>query len=98
MVKPFRIAYLAKGGGCHPPLLIFTIACLTIYLLLTYRPILGLREYESKVINICEMHGTGALEVVVFEHRFQRYVEIVRKLMHNSFIFQFNDLKSTGWV
>ena len=88
MVKPFRLTYLAKGGGC-----------LTFWLLLTYRPILGLPEYKLKVVNICEMHGTGGREVVVFD-RFQRYVEIVRKLMkkcYNSFIFQFNVLKSTGY-
>ena len=30
MVKSFRLTYLAKGGGgCHPPLEILTIACLT---------------------------------------------------------------------
>ena len=58
----------------------------------------GLPEYKLKVVNICEMHGTGGHEVVVFD-RFQRYVEIVRKLMkkyYNSSIFQFNNLKSTG--
>ena len=44
------------------------------------------------------MHGTGGREVAVFD-RFQRYVEIVKKLMKkccNFFIFQFNDLKSIG--
>ena len=50
MVKPFWLTYLAKGGGgeggCHSPLLILTIACLTFCLLLTYRPILGLPEYK----------------------------------------------------
>ena len=40
---------------------------------------LGLPEYKLKVLNICEMHGTGGHEAVVFD-RFQRYVEIVRKL------------------
>ena len=52
--------------------------------------------YKLKVFNICEKHGTGGREVVVFD-RFQQYVEIVRKLMkkcYNSFIFPFNDLKS----
>ena len=65
---------------------------------MTYRPILGLPEYKLKVVNTCEMHGTRGREVVVFD-RFQRYVEIVRELMkkcYDSFIFQFNDLKSTG--
>ena len=65
---------------------------------MTYRPILGLPEYKLEVVNTCEMHGTGFREVVVFD-RFQRYVEIVRELMkkcYDSFIFQFNDLKSTG--
>ena len=59
---------------------------------------LGLPEYKLKVVNICEMHGTGSLEVAVFD-QFQRYVEIVRKLMkscYSSFIFQINDLKRTG--
>ena len=32
----------------------------------------------QKFVNICEMHGIGGLEVVMFD-RFQRYVEIVRK-------------------
>ena len=50
------------GGGCHPlpPFEILTIACLTFCLLLT-----GLPEYKLKVVNICEMDGTGGLEVVV---------------------------------
>ena len=70
MVKPFRLTYLAKGGGGGGgglllPLEILTIACLTFCLLLTYRPILALPEYKLKVVNICEIHGTGGLEVVV---------------------------------
>ena len=107
MVQPFRLTYLAKGGGgwgvggvvfATPPLQILTIASLTFCLLLTYSPVLGLTEYKVKVFNNCEMHGTGGREVVVFD-RCQQYVEIVRKLMKkclNSFIFQFNYLKSTG--
>ena len=51
--------------GNHPPLEILTIACLTFCLLLTDRPTLGLPEYKLKVVNICKMHGTGGLEVVV---------------------------------
>ena len=84
----------------NPSLQILTIACLTICLLLTYRPILGLREYKLEVVNICEMHETGGCELLVFD-RFQRYVEIVKNIMkkcHNSFIFQFNHLGSIGWV
>ena len=69
MVKPFRLTYLAKGGGCHPPsppsLEFLTIAYLTFCLLLNDRPTLGLPEYKLKVVNICKMHGTGGLEVVV---------------------------------
>ena len=66
MVKPFRLIYLAKGGGvASPPLEILSIACLIVYLLLTDRPTLGLPEYKLKVVNICKMHGTGGLEVVV---------------------------------
>ena len=60
MVKPFRPTYLAKrgaGGGRG--------ACLTFFLFLTDRPTLGLPEYKLKVVNICKMHGTGGLEVVV---------------------------------
>ena len=77
-----------------------TIACLAFCLLLSYRPIIGLPEYKLKVVNVCEMHrtGRGCLEVVVFD-RFQRTVEIVRKSDEkccNSFVSQFNDLKSTG--
>ena len=59
---------------------------------------LGLPEYTLKVVNICEMHGTRGLEVVVFD-KFQQFVEIVRKSnekCYNSFIRQCNDLKSTG--
>ena len=67
MVKSFWLTYLAKGGGggCHPPLEILTIACLTLCLLLTDRPTPGLPEYKLKVVNICKMQGTGGLEVVV---------------------------------
>ena len=56
------------GGGYHPlpPLEILTIACLAFCLLLTDRPTLGLPEYKLKVVNICNMDGTRALEVVVF--------------------------------
>ena len=42
-----------------------TIACMTFCLLLTDRLTLGLPEYKLKVVNICKMHGTGGLEVVV---------------------------------
>ena len=101
MVKPFRLTYLAKGGGgvmvATPPLQILTIACLKFCLLLTYSPILGLPEYKVKVFNICEMHGTGGREAVVFD-QFQRYVEIVRKSIKKcyNFHYQFDHLKSTG--
>ena len=68
MIKPFRLTYLAKGGGgggvvATQPLEILTIACLTLSL--TDRPILGLQEDRLKVVNICKMHGTWGLEVVV---------------------------------
>ena len=83
MVKPFRLTYLAKGGGgCHlPPLEILTIASLTFCLLLTDRPTLGLPEYKLKVVNICKMYGTGFLKLWCYElfDQFQLYVEIVRK-------------------
>ena len=64
----FWLTYLANvggGGWLPPPLEILTIACLTFCLLLTDRPILGLPEYKLKVVNICNMDGTGGLEVVV---------------------------------
>ena len=85
MVKPFRVNISGQGEGEEEewfpsPIEILTIACLTFCLSLTYRPILGLPEYKLKVVNICELHGTRGREVVVFD-RFQRYVEIVRKLM-----------------
>ena len=89
-----KTSFFWGGGGGR----LVSIACLTFHLLLTYRPIPGLPEYKLKVVNICEKHGAGSREVLVL-HRFQRYVGIVRKLKkkcHNSFIFQFNDLKSTG--
>ena len=63
IVKPFRLTYLAKGEGWS--LEILTIACLTFCLLLTDRPTPGLPEYKLKVVNICKMHGTSGLEVVV---------------------------------
>ena len=48
---------------------------------LTRRKILSnLPEYKLKVVNICEMYGTGGLEVGVFG-QFQQHVKIVRKLM-----------------
>ena len=50
-----------------PLQILTTIACLTFCLLLTYSPILGLPEYKVKAFNICEMHGTGGREVVVFD-------------------------------
>ena len=57
------------GGGvgvvANPSLEILTIACLTFCLSLTDRPTLCLPEYKLKVVNICKMHMTGALEVVV---------------------------------
>ena len=46
-------------------------------------------------------HGTLKLWCYELFDRFQRYVEIVRKVMkkrYNSFIRQFNDIKSTGKV
>ena len=55
MVKPFQLTYSDLNK----------IACLTFCLLLIYRPIVGLPEYELKVVNICEMHWTEGLEVVV---------------------------------
>ena len=48
-----------------PLLEILTIACLTFCLLLTDRPTLVLPQYKLKVANICKMHETGGLEVVV---------------------------------
>ena len=54
-----------KNMRNHPLLEILTIVCLTFYLLLTDRPILGLPEYKLKFVNICKMHGTWWLEVVV---------------------------------
>ena len=63
MVKPFRIANLAKEVGSH--LEILTVAYLTFCLLLTDRLILSIPEHKLKVVNICKMHGTGGLEVVL---------------------------------
>ena len=73
MVKPFRLTCMAKGGRVATPHSLNLNHCLSHLLLI------GLPEYNLKVINICEMHGTGGREVVVFD-QFQRYVEIVRKL------------------
>ena len=64
---------LANGGGgggggrvvATPTLKILIIACLTFCLLLTDRPTLTLLKYKLKVVNICKMHGTGGLEVLV---------------------------------
>ena len=69
--QTFRITYLAGGGGgggggvASPPLEILTTAYLTFCLLLTDRPMLDLREYKLKVVNICKMDWAGGLEVVV---------------------------------
>ena len=87
MVKPFRLIYLAKEGGGlppPPPLLTLTIACGTFCLVLTYRPIPAIPEYKLKVVNICEVHGIGGLEVVALcaFDRLQRYVQIVHILLH----------------
>ena len=82
-VKPFRLTYLAKGweGGCNHSLEVLTIVCLTFCLLLTDRPTPGLPEYKLKVVNICQMHGTGVLKLWCYElfDPFQPYVEIVSK-------------------
>ena len=66
MIKPFRLTYLVRvggGGGGGSKSLI--IACLTFYLVLANRTILALPEYNSKVVNVYEMHRIGGLEVVV---------------------------------
>ena len=57
------------------------IACLIFCLLLTDRHILGLPKYKLKVVNICEMHGTGDSKFWCHElfDRFQQYVEIAKK-------------------
>ena len=71
MVKSFRLKYLANGGGggggegLPPPLEILAISCPTLCLIFTDRPTLCLPEYKLKIVNICKMHGTGGLEVVV---------------------------------
>ena len=62
-----KISGQGGRGVATFPLLILAIACLTFCLLSYYRPILGLSEYKLKVVNICEMHWTGDLEVVVFD-------------------------------
>ena len=81
MVKQFQLTYLAKGGGGggggRGSLKILIIACLTFCLMLTDRPILGLPEYKSEVVNICKMH-VFKFCYDLFD-RFQRCVEIVRK-------------------
>ena len=70
VVTPFRLTYLAGrgvGGGSHP---IFKFNhCLAdiLFIQLTYRPTLGLPKYKLKVVNICEMHATRGIEVVVFD-------------------------------
>ena len=68
IVKPFRLTYLAKGGGgggegvpAQPPHPLNLNHCFC--LLLTYRPILGLPEYKIKYINICECTGQGVLKL-----------------------------------
>ena len=94
MVKPFRLTYLAGGEGgvvATLPSLILAIACLTVCLLLTYRPILGLPEYKLNFVNICEMHGTGGHEVVVFDW-FQRYVKIVKNWWKSAITLLFFNL------
>ena len=53
------------GGGWHLSLKIFTNICLTLCFLWIYRPILPLAEYKLIAVNICEMHGTGGIKVLV---------------------------------
>ena len=61
MVKPFLLTYLAMG--CHLLSLNLNHCLSDLCLLLTYRPILRLPEYKLKVVNICEMQGTGVLKL-----------------------------------
>ena len=64
MVKSFPLTYLAKGG-CHPPSSNFKYCLSDLLLVIDDGHTLGLPEYKLKVVNICKMHGTGGLEVVV---------------------------------
>ena len=64
------------GGSTHPPSSKLNHCLSDLSLVLTHIPILALPECNLKVVNICEIHGTGGLEVVVL---FQRYVQFVRK-------------------
>ena len=66
----FFLAYRKQGNDIVVnPLMVkpFRLTYLTFYLLLTYRTTLSLPKYKLKVVNICEMHGAGGLEVVVFD-------------------------------
>ena len=70
MVKAISANVSGRGGGggggwLPPSSLNLTIVFLTFGTLFTYRPIIGLPEYKLKIVNICERHGTGGLEVVV---------------------------------
>ena len=71
-VLPFWLTSGAWGGGggcCHSPSLNLNHCLFDLCLFLSYtcRSILGLPEYKLTVVSIFEMHGTGGLEVVVFE-------------------------------
>ena len=46
------------------------------------QPFLALQEYNSKFVNICEMHGTEGPEAVVLL-AFQQYVQFIRKSDEN---------------
>ena len=79
MVKPFRLPYLAQGGGRGREegmvdtllLEILTIASLTFCLLLTDRPILGLPGYKLKLSIFVKWMGQGVLKLwchELFDH------------------------------
>ena len=83
------------GGSCPlPPFKILIIAYFTYCLLLTYRLIPALPEYKLKVENICEMHGTGGIKVLVL----CAYFDQLMKKCYNFFIRQYNDFKSKSQV
>ena len=66
MVKRFLLTYLVRGVAT--PSLNLNHYLSDLFILLSYRPILDLSEYKLKVVNTCEMHTTGGIEVVVFDH------------------------------
>ena len=84
VISHLRQVCLAKVGWNSSPLplppLLELSQCLSD-LVLTYRPIIALPEYDLKVVSICKLYGSGGLAVVVLRafHHISAICKIMRK-------------------